>query len=114
MRPIDHFFSALSRERDEQRLEGEFSSLIGAVLGVPAAGELCARTLDRIKKGSPPDIQRLGSVAAFFRGEYEDTMPLEPEDWEDIRETLEDAAPTMNLDTLTRLMGELLDRGKLR
>jgi hypothetical protein len=40
-------------------------------------------------------------------------MSLADDDWEDIRETLEEVAGEMNMDTLTALMGDLLSRGKV-
>jgi hypothetical protein len=40
-------------------------------------------------------------------------MELDAGEWEAIRDTLEDAAGEMDLKTLTSLMGELLERGKL-
>lgn len=102
----------------------EFTSLISPVLGAPAAADLCRRTLDRLDRpGGPANLQaanaaapylaRLGSTAAFLLGEYDDAFPLDEEDWQDIRETLEDVSGEMDLSTLTVLMGELLSRGKL-
>ncbi|GHV75166.1 hypothetical protein AGMMS49940_24680 [Spirochaetia bacterium] len=40
-------------------------------------------------------------------------MPLEGDDWETIRNTLEDVSGEMDINTLTALMGELLSRGIL-
>jgi hypothetical protein len=53
-------------------------------------------------------------MAAFFLGEYDDSMSLGDEDWDDIRETLEEAAGEMEINTLTELMAELLKRGLIK
>ncbi|GHU60549.1 hypothetical protein FACS189445_0140 [Spirochaetia bacterium] len=121
MRPIDHFFSKLASlesslrvpasglpPQDRRRLEQDFCRLIAPVLGAAAAADLCNRTLDR----GPGGLQKLGAMAAFFLGEY-DGETLEDEDWQEIRETLEDVSGDMDLNTLTSLMDELLSRGGL-
>ncbi|QQO10525.1 hypothetical protein [Breznakiella homolactica] len=127
MRPIDHFFSQLSRvessfrdnrltvgQADKERLAHEFSRLIAPVIGSAAAEDTYFRTLERISGRDPASLRKLGYLAAFFLGEYDDgTMELDTEDWREIRETLEDASGAMDLDTLTGLMGELLSRGIL-
>jgi hypothetical protein len=53
----------------------------------------------------------MGYIAAFFLGEYDDTsMPLEAEDWQEIRETIEDASEEIDIAALTSLMDGLLSR----
>jgi hypothetical protein len=93
------------------RLCAEFSSLVSPVIGRRAAADLFYRALER----SRPDeaLPRLDALAAFFAEEFEDTRSLSEEDLEDIRQTLEEVAGEINVDTLTILMGELLARGKL-
>jgi hypothetical protein len=131
MRPIDHFFSRIiSLEgslrgpvlppEDRSRLCQDFSRLTAPVLGAAAAEDLCYRTLDRIAREIPPHLQKLGAMAAFFLGEYdEETMSaefesrLDREDWREIRETLEDISGEIDVNTLTTLMGELVSRGVL-
>jgi hypothetical protein len=125
MRPIDHFFSQLARL--EQSLQSvvlnrettdhlilEFSRLLAPVIGGPASEDLCFRTLERIQGKTPAALQRVGSMAAFFLGEYNSTLPLEEEDWIEIQETLEDASEEINIDTLTALMGALLSVERLK
>jgi hypothetical protein len=126
MRPSDHFFSKLASlesspaaglsPKDRSRLEQDFSHLIASVLGADAAADLCYRTLDQITRPAdlPPALRKLGAMAAFFLGEYDETsMPLEGDDWQTIRNTLEDVSGEMDINTLTVLMGELLSRGIL-
>jgi hypothetical protein len=125
MRPIDHFFSGLARLESSlrpgtvldaasaERLSRDFTSLVGPVIGAAPAEQFFFRARERLEKrgGSPAD---LGVLAAFFLGDFDDSsMSLGDEDWEDIRETLEEASEEMNLETLTALMGELLHRGKV-
>jgi hypothetical protein len=120
MRPADHFFSQIERlsarntagrGKDTERLRRDFTALVGPVTGAGAAEDFFARMLDRIGSGQ---FARLGAAAAFFLGEFDDeTMSLEDEDWEDIRETLTEVSAEINMDALTALMQELLSRGKL-
>jgi hypothetical protein len=134
MRPIDHFFSQLERSpfgghgrgpsldsRAADYLSGEFISLTAPVIGAAAAKDIFARSLERIEKAAggaarAPDggLVKLGCIAAFFLGEYDDhTMKLNKDDWEDIRETLEEVSSEIGMNTLTALMGALLEKGKL-
>ena len=125
MRPIDHFFSRLIRLESSLRpgtaldhaaaeqLSRDFSALVGPVIGAAAAAELFDRARERLEKrgGSPAGF---GALAAFFLGEFdENSMSLADDDWEDIRETLEEVSGEIRMDTLTVLMGDLLARGKL-
>jgi hypothetical protein len=90
--------------------------MVSPVIGQSAAARLAALYLPNGNTGEElrGKITKLGSIAAFFLGEYDDgTMPLTTEDWEEIRNTLEDESEKMNLDTLTELMGQLLSRGLL-
>jgi hypothetical protein len=123
MRPVEHFLSQLDRferlsntakESEEDRITREFVSLTAPVIGKDAAEDLSFSCLDRLRSLRNPSYTRLGYVAAFLLKEFDDTMELDSNDWEDIRDTLEDAARDMDMDTLTTLMGELLSRGKLR
>ncbi|MDR3248749.1 MAG: hypothetical protein LBT39_08180 [Treponema sp.] len=126
MRPVEHFLSQLDkassntvtpkdRSNVESRITTEFISLTAPVIGKDAAMDLCDACLDRLRSQSyhhPPYI-KLGYVAAFLLGEFDDTMELDSDEWEDLRDTLEDAAGDMDMNTLTVLMGELLSRGRL-
>jgi hypothetical protein len=117
MRPVEHFLSQLSANKGtEGQIAQGFTDLTAPVIGRAAAEDLCGLCLERFKErpgtGGPPCI-RLGYVAAFILGEFDDSMELEAEEWDAIRDTLEDAAGEMDLKTLTALMGELLERGKL-
>jgi hypothetical protein len=98
-----------------ERLRGDFVSLVGPVIGPEAAGDIFSR---RLRRGQPGggrgSLVNLGAIAAFFLGEYDDTMSLDDEDWDDIRETLEEAAGEMDMNTLTALMDGLLKRGLIK
>jgi hypothetical protein len=129
MRPIDFFFSRLGRleaapsfdGKQLARLSGDFAALVSPLIGERTAGELFNRALKRAecpggteKPGRKPSLQNLGAIAAFFTGEFDDaTMILGDEDWEDIRETLEEISGEIDINVLTTLMGELLSRGKI-
>jgi hypothetical protein len=119
MRPVDHFLSKLDRvspaawdEGTRLRFERDFSALVAPVLGAAVAADLYNRVLD----SAAPDaaLRKLGFMAAFFLGDYDEkTMPLDKDDWDEIRGTLEDVSGEIDLATLTALMGDLLSRGVL-
>jgi hypothetical protein len=118
MRPADHFLAKASRAaapldgQTRRRFERDFVALAAPVLGVAAASDLYNRTLDRAAADAA--LQKLGAMAAFLLGDYdEETMPLERDDWEEIRGTLEDVSGEIDIKTLAALMGELLSRGVL-
>jgi hypothetical protein len=127
MRPVEHFLAQLDKferlslalrnsaeqENAEDRITKEFVSLTAPVIGNNTAQDLCFSCLDRLRSQRNPPYSRLGYVAAFLLKEFDATMELDSNDWEDIRDTLEDAAGEMDMDTLTTLMGELLSRGEL-
>ncbi|MDR3138335.1 MAG: hypothetical protein LBT95_01540 [Treponema sp.] len=123
MRPADHFFSLLTAlERagppgeglsahDKSRIAREFSRLITPVIGASAGEDLFYHTLE---KAGNQFLRKIGAMAAFFLGEYDDSgMALEDDDWREIRETLEDVSEEIDIKTLTALMGGLLSRGKM-
>jgi hypothetical protein len=127
MRPLDRFFSQLAQLEQAQKspeialereaadhLIREFSRLLTPIIGGPASEDLCFRTLERNRGKNPAVLQKLGNIAAFFLGEYEDTMKLDEEDWIEIQETLQDVSEEIDIDTLTGLMGELLSVGELK
>jgi hypothetical protein len=126
MRPIDHFFSRLDKIKNAdsagilnpgapqlEQLAGDFRELVGPALGRSTAEELFNRAVERIAGQPISSLEKIGALAAFFIGEFDDTMVLEDADWEDIRETLEEISGEIDLDTLTRLMGELVSKHKM-
>jgi hypothetical protein len=121
MRPIDHFISRLDKLpvslQDSgalDRIGQDLVSLIAPVTGIGPAKDFSNRILDRIKTNTTDSPQKLGYMAAFFLGEYDDaSMPLEAEDWQEIRETIEDASEEIDIAALTSLMNGLLSRGLL-
>lgn len=128
MRPIDHFFSQIDSasrlfrggeldfrvaggQEARDRLMSGFTGLTAPILGKPAASDLCMYCLDSLEGKKPESLQKLGYMAAFFLGEFDDAvMRLDADDWNEIRETLEDVSDEINLDTLTELMADLLER----
>ncbi|MDR0877906.1 MAG: hypothetical protein LBN21_07620 [Treponema sp.] len=128
MRPIDHFFSQLERLEQSLRpgevpdkktldyLEKDFSALAGPVLGPQEAAGIFDRTRERItvKPDQKFPLHRFGALAAFFLGEFNiDSMELANDDWDDVQETLKELSGEIHLDTLTALMQELMNLGKL-
>jgi hypothetical protein len=88
--------------------------LVGPLIGKDAAADIFGRMRERLAAAGEQSVQKFGALAAFFLGEYDNgTIDLEEEDWEDIRETLEELSGEMDLQTLSILMQELLSRGKL-
>jgi hypothetical protein len=119
MRPVDHFLSKADRVsafpldgETRRRFERDFVALAAPVLGAAAAADLYNRTLDRVVGEAA--LRKIGAMAAFFLEEYdEETLPLDGDDWDEIRGTLEDVSEEIDLKTLTALMGDLLSRGVL-
>lgn len=98
----------------ENQLIREFVNLTTPVIGASAAESLCVTVLDRLKMERSSGYHKIGFIAAFLLDDFDDgSMKLDDHDWDDIRETLEEASIGMRLETLTSLMGELLSRGKL-
>lgn len=59
-----------------------------------------------------PRWASLAYTGAFILNEYDEaTMPLEQDDWIDLRDAITDGAEEMDLDTLTELFDRLLARG---
>jgi hypothetical protein len=123
MRPVEHFLSQLDKmERGsppaaEAAAVRNFTELTAPVIGKDGARDLCAALLEVLREkpgpGGRPAYLKLGYAAAFLLGEFDDSMTLDAEEWEEIRAALEEAAGEMDLNTLTALMGELLSQGKL-
>jgi hypothetical protein len=92
--------------------EREFATLITPIIGVSPAKNFAARIRRRLEKNTANSpLRKMGYIAAFFRGEYDDTSrPLEAEDWQEIRETIEDASEEIDIAALTSLMDGLLSR----
>jgi hypothetical protein len=115
----ERFLSRISSSKygaDPARIASEFSRLVSPIIGQSAAGDLSRLyiTGEAEKKDRSQSLLKLGYITAFFLGEYDDTsMPLDKEDWEEIRNTLEDVSGEIELNTLTELMGELVARGLL-
>jgi hypothetical protein len=82
---------------------------------MPAAEDAYCRITERFHKRGPETLFKLGYTAAFFLGEYDKTtMPLDIDDWREIRETIEDASEAIDINILTRLMDNLLSLGLLQ
>jgi hypothetical protein len=131
MKPIDHLFSQIDSvtrsfrgntlvfsdregQQSKDRLIHAFSSLTSPVIGKNAAGDICCYCFDKIEGQALENLQKLGFIAAFLIGEYDnETMKLDADDWNEIKETLDEVSGEINLDTLTELLGNLLDRGVL-
>jgi len=122
MRPADHFLSeleALGRNSAsgsvvpaEDHLLRSFSRLVDPVVGREVAEDLFVLWNERFGSGPTPHWAALGYIAAFVLGDYQaDSMPLDADTWAGIREAVNLGAGTMDLDTLTRLMGDLMARG---
>ncbi|MDR2070728.1 MAG: hypothetical protein LBP81_04855 [Treponema sp.] len=91
--------------------EQEFAALIAPIIGVSPAKHLAFYAREHTQHDAPGFLQKMGYMAAFFLGEYNDaSMPLEVEDWQEIRETIEDASEEIDITVLTSLMNELLSR----
>jgi hypothetical protein len=125
MSPVDHFIARLDRlaasltgdiaPLSMEQVKREFVALIAPVLGLSPAEHLVAYIQEHIGKDTPNSLRKMGYIAAFFLGEYDDaSMPLEAEDWQEIQETIEDASEKIDITVLTSLMDGLLSRRLLK
>jgi len=125
MQAAEHFLSELAALQrsynlslDEQtldRLFRSFSRLVAPVVGLPVAEDLFAGWQRRFGSQAGSNLAVLGYIAAYVLDEYDPAgMPLDAETWSDILDAVHLGADTMDLDTLTRLMGDLLARGALK
>jgi hypothetical protein len=123
--PADHFIVRLDRLAASltggaaplsiDQAEREFIALIAPVIGLSPAEHLVAYIQEHIEKDTTGSLRKMGYIAAFFLGEYNDaSMPLEAEDWQEIRKTLEDASEKIDITVLTGLMDGLLSRRLLK
>jgi hypothetical protein len=124
MYTIDRFISQLDKlsaslqsgktSRTLDGVERDFAALVAPVIGIRPAEDLAGRMLERINPTTAGSLQKIGYVAAFFLGEYDEaSMPLEAEDWQEIKDTIEDTSEEIDITTLTSLMNGLLSCGLL-
>ncbi len=125
MRDADHFLSeldALGRSgtktvdpRLASRLSASFCRLTVPVVGAEAAEGLFRYWVDSYGAKAEPEFPPLGYLAAFLLREYDgETMPLDRRDFEELLDTLNDAAGEIDMNVLTELMAELVSLGLLK
>jgi len=134
MRPADHIYSELeaiarslkaaNARAPEKYLASNFSAIESAktiflrlavpILGESAASELFVWWSERHGTAGEPRFEKLAHIGSFLIGDYdEEKMDLDAEDWAYIRDSISAEAEEMNMDTLSRLMTDLVDRGAL-
>ena len=125
MNPAGHFIARLDRLAASlpegggiqplDQAEREFAALLAPVIGLPSAEYLAAYIREHIQQDAAASLRKIGYMAAFFLGEYDDaSMPLEAEDWQEIKKTIEGASEEIDITVLTSLMDGLLSRGLLK
>jgi hypothetical protein len=114
---LDKLSASLQSGKTSRTLEGverDFAALIAPVIGIRPAEDLAGRMLERIKSSGTGSLRKIGYTAAFFLGEYDEaSMSLDAEDWQEIKEIIEDTSEEIDIITLTSLMNGLLSRGLL-
>jgi hypothetical protein len=123
MKPSDHFYSELDASARRNRglftaaVESaalSFSRLVSPTVGGDVADELFGWWRERYGLSDQPRWEKLGHIASFVLGDYDDTtMDLDRDDWEAIRDVLSDAADELDLDVLGKLMADLVSHGAL-
>jgi hypothetical protein len=110
---------------DNKWIAAEFVRLVSPSIGrLPSANLAFTYLFEKRPSPDTPDpegsegrarrLLKLGYIAAFFLDQYDDdSMNLEKEDWQNIRSILEEASEEIDVNTLTALMGELLERGEM-
>ncbi len=57
---------------------------------------------------------RLGILIDLFRGEYDDAGdPLEPDEWDYVRDAVSESASELDVETLTYVMQHIVERGRI-
>jgi len=134
MRPADHIYSELeliahSLQAAKARAPEKSAALIKSalesaktifmrpavpILGESAASELFAWWSDRHGSADEPRFEKLAHIGSFLIGDYDDEkMDLDTDDWVYIRDSISAEAEEMNMDTLSRLMTDLVNRGAM-
>jgi len=134
MRPADHIYSELEAiarslqaakarapEESQASTKSAFESVktifmrqAVPVLGESAASELFVWWSERYGTADEPRFDKLAHIASFLIGDYDDgKMDLDAQDWAYIRDSISAEAEEMNMDTLSRLMTDLVNRGAL-
>lgn len=119
MRPSDRFLSILGRnytlplqQADQTYLSQNFNSLCSHIIGTEASNSLFEYWLENCAYKNKATFLKLGYFAAFLAEEYDaESMPLDAEDFIELRDTLNEAAEEMDMDVLTNLMSELVSSG---
>jgi len=134
MRPADHLYSELEAvshslqaakaRAPEKSVASTISAIDGAktifmrlaipILGESAASEIFAWWSGRYGTENEPRFEKLAHIASFLIGDYDSAkLDLDADDWVNIRDSISAEAEEMNMDTLSRLMTDLVDRGAM-
>lgn len=121
MKAVDHFLSILERnfspniqDSDLQFLRHNFYTYSKPIIGSTGSASLFEYWRKNYLQEDRASFMKLGYLAAFLMEEYEAvSMPLDQEDFLELRDTLNDAAEEMNMDVLTSLMSMLVSSGYL-
>ncbi len=94
------------------KIRKDFSLLLSPLVDVSVGETLFDAWWNRNRSLPQPNWASLGYMGAFILNEYDEgTMPLEQDDWIDLRDAITDGAEEMDLDVLTELLDRLLARG---
>jgi len=134
MRPADHMYaeietiarslqaakarapekSAASTRMAIDSANAIFMHLAVPILGESAASDDFAWWQERYGTAHEPRFEKLAHIGSFLIGDYDsEKMDLDTDDWATIRDSISSEAEEMNLDTLSRLMTDLVERGAL-
>ncbi len=106
--------SAASNKSATESAKTIFMGLAVPILGESAASELFAWWSERHTPADGPRFEKLAHIGSFLIGDYDDEkMDLDMDDWASIRDSISAEAEEMNMDTLSRLMTDLVNRGAL-
>ncbi len=120
MRPADHLYSELESLKSRSnspmfRFADEakhlFSRTIKPFVGDVVTEELFAWWLTR--HDGKRDPIALGHIASFILEGYDETQDLDLDDWRSIKDVFSAEAETIDLQILSRVMADLVERGAL-
>jgi len=128
MKDIDKFFSDADRILARWRSEGSaqttrLASMLSAhfrswTRSTPELAEPLADYWERTYTASLADesgrkaaVEWLGSLHGLLTGEFDESMDFPAADWEEIRDTINAEALSMDMELLTQIMSIIVSRG---
>jgi hypothetical protein len=123
MHDIDHFYSELDSLAKRYHTDTDlllknasfqFTKLVSPIVGSIVCEDIINWWSEQYGRTETPQLEPLGAFAAFFCGEFDaERMKLSTDDLEALREAINAEAVNIDIETLTRLMNDLVELGAI-